>query len=277
MRRNMIDNATIEGLRALRLPAMARGLTEQREHPDYETLSFEDRLGLLVDKELTERQNRRLERNLKAAKLRISATVEAIDYSRPRGLERSQVLQLAETHWVAPHHNLIVVGATGLGKTYVACALANAAIRSGHSALYLRASRLLDDIAIARADGRLVRLLASLARVEVLVIDDFILRPLTPEQAADVLEVMEDRAQLRSTIITSQLPVAMWHEALGEPTIADGILDRLLENVHRIELRGESMRRKHDTPRTSNEAQPATSSSGDQDSQRRRQRARRQQ
>jgi DNA replication protein DnaC len=177
--------------------------------------------------------------------------VEGIDFRRHRGLERAQVLALAESHWVDAHHNVLIIGPTGVGKTYLACALANAAIRRGHSALYVRAPRLLDDVALARADGRLVRLLASWARVDVLVIDDFVLRPLGPEQAADVLEVIEDRAQLRSTIVTSQLPVALWHEALGEPTVADGILDRLLQHVHRIELHGESMRRgEHDATDT---------------------------
>jgi DNA replication protein DnaC len=239
----MLDNATIDGLHALRLPAMAKGLLEQREMRDYEGLSFEERLGLLVDRELTERGRKRLERSLKAAKLRTAASIEAIDFRTPRGLERSQILSLAESHWVGSHHSVAIVGATGLGKTFIACALAQAAIRRGHSALYLRAPRLHDDIALARADGRLPRLLASWARIDVLLLDDFVLRPLAPDQAADVLEVIEDRAQLKSTIVTSQLPVAMWHEALGEPTVADGILDRLLENVHRIELHGESMRR----------------------------------
>ncbi len=240
----MLDNATLDGLHQLRLPGMARGLLEQREHPDYAALGFEERLGMLVDRELSERQNRRLQRMQKAAHLRIAATVEDVDFARPRGLERSQVLSLAESHWVASHHSVVVVGATGLGKTYLACALANAAIRHGHCALYLRGPRLHDEIALARAEGRLARLLATWARLDVLVIDDFLLRPLAPDQAADVLEVIEDRVGLRSTIVTSQLPVAMWHDALGEPTVADGILDRLLEHVHRIELRGESLRRK---------------------------------
>lgn len=239
----MLDNATLDGLHHLRLPGMVRGLLEQREHPDYAALGFEERLGMLVDRELTERQNRRLQRMLKAARLRIAATTEDVDFRRPRGLERSQILSLAESHWVESHHSVVVVGATGLGKTYLACALANAAIRHGHSALYLRGPRLHDEIALARAEGRLSRLLATWARLDVLVIDDFLLRPLAPDQAADVLEVIEDRVGLRSTIVTSQLPVAMWHDALGEPTVADGILDRLLEYVHRIELHGESLRR----------------------------------
>jgi len=241
----MLTNATIDGLYALGLPAIARGLVEQRERPDYQTLSFEDRLGLLVDLELQERENRRLLRSLKAAKLRSHAVVEDIDFRRPRGLDRAQILSLAESHWVANHHSVLIVGPTGGGKTYLGCALAHSAIRHGHSALYLRGPRMLDDLAIARADGRLTRLLASWARIEVLLLDDFLLRPLSPDQAADLLEVIEDRSQLRSTIVTSQLPVAHWHEALGEATVADAILDRLLQNAHRIELSPttESMRR----------------------------------
>ena len=239
----MLTTPTVDGLHTLKLPGMARGLLEQREHADYDALGFEERLGMLVDRELTERRNRRLERMLRAAHLRLSATVEAIDFARPRGLERAQMLSLAESHWVGTHHSVVIVAATGLGKTFLSCALANAAIRRGYSALYLRGPRLHDEIALARADGRLPRLLASWARTDVLLVDDFLLRPLTPDQAADVLEVIEDRVGLRSTIVTSQLPVAMWHEALGEPTVADGILDRLLERVHRIELSGESMRR----------------------------------
>ena len=239
----MLTNATIDGLHTLRLPGMARGLVEQREHADYDALGFEERLAMLVDRELTERHNRRLDRMLKAARLRVAATIEGIDFARPRGLERSQMLSLAESHWVGSHHCVVIVGATGLGKTYLACALANAAIRRGHSALYLRGPRLHDEITLARAEGRLPRLMLAWARIDVLLIDDFLLRPLAPDQAADVLEVIEDRVGLRSTIVTSQLPVGMWHEALGEPTVADGILDRLLEKVHRIELRGESMRR----------------------------------
>ena len=212
--------------------------------PDYDALGFEERLSMLVDRELTERSNRRLERMLKAARLRTPAVIEDIDFRRPRGLERAQILSLAESHWVRSHHCVVIVGATGLGKSFISCALANAAIRHGYSALYLRGPRLHDEIALARADGRLPRLLAGWARIDVLLLDDFLLRPLGPDQAADLLEVIEDRVGLRSTIVTSQLPVAMWHEALGEPTVADGILDRLLENVHRIELSGESLRRR---------------------------------
>lgn len=256
----MLTNTTVEGLHTLRLPGMVRGLLEQREYPDYAALGFEERLAMLVDRELTERRNRKLERVLKAAKLRCPATIEDIDYRRRRGLERAQLLTLAEAHWVDAHHHVAIVGATGLGKTYLACALANAAIRRGHTAIYLRTPRLLDEITIARAEGRLARLLTNWARVDIVVIDDFLIRPLTPDQAADLLEVIEDRVQLRSTIVTSQLPIAHWHEALGEPTVADGILDRLLQNLHRIELHGESMRRgAHDNSDTDTPATNQTS------------------
>ena len=240
----MLPNTTIEGLRTLRLDAMAAALADQREQAAYTGLGFEERLGLLVDRELTERGNRRLERCLKTARLRVPATVEDIDFRHPRGLDRAQILTLAQAHWVAAppapcHHR-----PDRAGKTYLACALAHSAIRHGHTALYLRAPRMFDDLAIARADGRLSRLMAGWARAGVLVIDDFLLRPLTGDQAADLLEVIEDRARLRATIVTSQLPVSHWHEALGDPTIADAALDRLLDNAHRIELTGESMRQR---------------------------------
>jgi DNA replication protein DnaC len=240
---HMLNHQTIEGLHALKLPAMAAGLAEQDASAAHQALSFEERLGLLVDRELTEREDRRLQRYLKTAKLRINAVIEDIDFRRRRGLERPVVLSLAECAWVRAHHNIAVVGPTGVGKTFLACALANAAIRRGHTALYLRAPRMLDELAVARVDGRFQRLTASWARIDVLVIDDFALRPLSADQAADVLEVIEDRAGLRSTIITSQLPIAMWHEAMAEPTVADAVLDRVLAHLHRIELDGESMRR----------------------------------
>ncbi len=239
----MLNHHTIEGLHALRLPAMAAGLAEQDASAAHQALSFDERLGLLVDRELTERENRRLARYLKTAKLRSDAVVEDLDFRRQRGLDRPVVLGLAEAGWVNSHHNVAVVGPTGVGKTFVACALANAAIRRGHTALYLRAPRMLDELAIARLDGRFARLTASWARIDVVVIDDFLLRPLSADQAADTLEVIEDRAGLRSTILTSQLPISMWHEAMGEATIADAVVDRVLQNLHRIELAGESMRR----------------------------------
>ena len=210
---------------------------------EYHALTFEERLGMLVDQETQDRANRRLERNLKAAKLRMAACVEDIDFRQPRGLDRAMVLGLASSHWVDAHQNLLVVGPTGAGKSFLACAITQAAVRSGHTALYLRAPRLLDDLAIAHVDGRWGRLLVTWSRIDVLVIDDLAIRPLTTAQAADLLEVVEDRSQRRSTVVTSQLPIAHWHEALGDPTLADAILDRLTHNAHRIELRGDSLRR----------------------------------
>ena len=239
----MLSNATIDGLKALRLHAMAAALADQNDQASYTGLAFDERLGLLVDRELADRAARRTQRSLKTARLRIPATVEDIDFRHPRGLDRARILDLAQAHWAAARRTIVITGPTGSGKTYLACALAHAAIRNDCTAIYQRGPRMLENLAIARGDGRLARLLASWARLSVLVIDDLFLRPLTADQAADLLEVIEDRAGLRATIVTSQLPVTMWHQALGDPTIADAALDRLLHNADRIELSGESMRR----------------------------------
>jgi DNA replication protein DnaC len=238
----MLTTPTLEKLRALSLTGMAAAFAEQLARSDYAALSFEERLGLLVDREATERDNRRLERNLKAAKLRSDACLEDLDLHRPRGLDGALLRSLATSDWVRASRNILICGPTGVGKTYVACALAHSALRGGHRALYLRVPRLLDDLVIARADGRLARLFAGYARLDVLILDDLALRPLAAEQAADLLEVIEDRCGRRSTIVTSQLPVRHWHEVLGEATVADAILDRLVHNAYRIELRGESFR-----------------------------------
>ena len=238
---HVLHYSTLDGLKTLRLPAMASGLLEQREHPDYAAMSFEDRLGLLVDRELLQRENRRLERVLKEAKLRSRGVIEDIDFSATRGLDKATFLSMVESKWVEHHHNVIVLGPTGVGKTFIACALAQRAIRDGHRAIYVRVPRLLDDLALARADGRLSKVMNSLARADVLLLDDFLIRSLSDDQAADLLEVVEDRAT-KSTIITSQLPVSHWHEGLGDPTV-DAILDRLLEHAHRVTLTGDSRRR----------------------------------
>jgi len=253
----MLTTPTFDKLRDLNLSGMARAFQEQLERADYQALSFEDRLGFLVDTEMEDRENRRLFRYLKAAKLRDNACIEDLNFHRPRGLDRTLMLSLADARWVQAHQCVLVIGATGIGKTFVACALAQAAIRKGPSALYLRFPRMIDELTVPRVDGRLPRLLASWARIDALLIDDFGLMPLTNQQAADFLEVIEDRHQRRSTIVTSQLPVQRWHEALGDATIADAILDRLVHNAHRIELRGETMR----DPEKAHGASPSDQSS----------------
>lgn len=239
----MLTSATIDGLKALRLHAMAAALAGQNEQAGYTGPGFGERPGLLVDRELADRASRRIQRSLKTARLPIPAAVEDIDFRHPRGLDRAQILSLAQARWAGHRRAIVITGPTGAGKTYLACALAHAAIRNGRTALYLRAPRMPGELAIARGDGRLARLLASWARLSVLVTDDLLIRPLTPEQDADLPGVIEDRAGLRATIITSQLPVAMWHQAIADPTIAGAALDRILDNAERIELSGESMRR----------------------------------
>ena len=249
----MLTNTTIEALKSLRLPAMARGLLEQREHPDYSQLSFEERLGLLVDAEVQQRKNRRMERALRSAKLRSGAVVEDVDFTSVRGLDKTTFMSLVNSPWVENHHNVMIVGPTGVGKTFIACALGHSAIRNGHSVLYVRVPRLLDELSIARADGRFARVMAAIARPSILIFDDLLLRPLNDDRAADLLEVIEDRRG-RSIIATSQLPIVHWHEGLGDATVADAILDRLLQRTHRIELTGASRRTREATTKEPTQA-----------------------
>jgi DNA replication protein DnaC len=240
----MLIHQTLDKLEAIGLSGMAQAMRQQLEQSQYLELSFEERLGLLVDREVETRENRRLELRLKAAKLRQSVSVEEIDFRVPRGLDRSLVLSLAQGGWVEAHHNLLLTGPTGCGKSFIACALAHAAIRRGHTALYTRGPRLLADLRLARGDGRYPRLLIQLAKVGLLVIDDFLITSAQGDEASDLLEVVDDRNQLRSTMVVSQLPVESWHHALADPTLADAILDRLVHNAHRIALKGESMRQR---------------------------------
>ena len=256
----MLTSPTLDKLRDLNLTGMSRAYQEQMERADYQALSFDDRLAMLVDVEMHERENRRLHRYLKAARLRDQACIEDIDFHAPRGLNRALMLELAESRWVDGHQSVLIIGATGLGKTYVACALAEAAIRKGHTALYMRFPRMVDELAVARVDGRMPRILAAWSRIDVLVLDDFAMQPLTSQQSADLLEVIEDRSQRRSTIVTSQMPVRQWHEVLGDATTADAILDRLIHNAHRIELRGHESLRGSKTAGTVSDEQPAEGS-----------------
>jgi DNA replication protein DnaC len=240
----MLLQPMIEKLRAMRLHGMAEGLQAQQQDTAAGELDFLERLGLLVDLQWTWRQNQALARRLKGAKLRVQACVEDIDYRAARGLDKGVIRALTQDSvWVRNHDNIFVLGPTGVGKSYLASALAHKACRDGYSALYTRAAALFRDLALARADGSLRTLLARLSRIDVLVIDDWAMAPLAENERRDFWEICEDRYQTRSLILTSQLPVAKWHEQIGDPTVADGILDRLVHQAHRIEMRGESMRK----------------------------------
>ena len=222
---------------------MADAIRQQLEQPSVQELSFEERIAMIVDREWLFRENRRLTRRLKAARLKQHAAVEDIDFRQPRGLDKSVMLTLSNCQWIRNHQNVIITGPTGIGKSYLAEALAQKACREGFTALYYRSSRIFRDLAIARGDGNYSKLLIRLAKTDLLVVDDWGLSSLTDAERRDFLEVMEDRHSIRSTVITSQYPVTKWHELIGEPTLADAILDRIVHNAHKIVLKGESMRK----------------------------------
>jgi DNA replication protein DnaC len=240
----MLNHPTLEKLTTMQLWGMAAALEEQLRTRDIEALSFDDRFGLLVDREMTVRHSRRMTRRLKAAKLPQNACVEDIDYRHRRGLDRSLLTQLATGSWIIEHQNLLITGPTGTGKSWLASALGQKACREGLSVLYLRCSRLGPELEIARGDGRYPKLLAAYARNDLLILDDWGLAPVTDPLRRDLLEILEDRYGRRSTLVTSQLPVDAWHDYLGDPTLADAILDRLVHNAHRIRLKGGSMRKR---------------------------------
>lgn len=240
----MLTHPTLEKLERLRCGGMLHALRQQLGDPQSEKLAFMERLGLLVDRELTEREDRQLQSRLRRANLRQNASIEDLEYGARRGLDRMLIQQLATCDWIRRHQNVIVTGATGVGKSFVACALAHRACLEGYRAQYYRLPRLLEDLEVARGDGRYLKLLKGLSKVDTLVLDDWGLVQLSVMQQRDLLELLDDRHQARSTIATSQLPIENWHEAMADPTLADAILDRLIHNAHRIEMKGESMRKK---------------------------------
>lgn len=239
----MLRQPTIEKLKAMRLDAMATTWSEQTGKPDVHQLAFDERFGMLVDAEWLHRENKRIATALRDAKLRLtSACIEDIDYPAHRELDRAQIRQLATCRWVVEHQNVLVTGATGTGKTYVACAFAQQACRKGHRAIYRRAARLFSELVLARADGTYARLLAKIARVDVLVIDDFAMTPITDNERRDLFEILDDRHGTRSTIISSQVPPKRFHDYINEPTHADAICDRLIHGAHKLVLKGPSRR-----------------------------------
>src|SRR5947208_11102794 len=240
----MLANRSHERLIALGLTGMAKAWDDQQQQPDADALTFEQRLGLMIDREVTERENRRLITRLKFASLRQTAIVEDIDLRTPRGIDRAFFAKLVDGDWIDRKHNLLITGSTGTGKSWIACALGHKACRDNRSVLYHRLPRLFEALALARGDGRYARLLKTLSRVDLLILDDWGLSVLSPSERRDLLEIIEDRHGRASTIVTSQVPVEGWHDIIGDPTLADAILDRLVHNAHRLQLTGESMRKR---------------------------------
>jgi DNA replication protein DnaC len=240
----MLDQPTLEKLEAMRLHGMAQAWREMAKSEQAAELSFEERMALLVDRQFTWRENEAFAARLRRAKLRANACVEDIDYRAARGLDKTLLRSLASaSEWVERHENVFVCGPTGVGKSFLACALAQKACRDGYSALYMRAAALFRDLALARADGSLRNMLLRLSRIDVLVVDDWAMTPLSEAEARDFWEICEDRCQIRSLILTSQMPVAKWHSQIGDSTVAEGILDRIVHRAHRLELKGDSMRK----------------------------------
>ena len=239
----MLNEQTVEKLHGMKLFGMAEGFRAQRESAEARGLSFEERFALLVDQQWTWRENRALARRLRGAKLKERGVIEDINYQHPRQLDRKLVRSLITSDWVRQRHNLIFIGPTGIGKSWLACALAHKACRDGFTVLHKRTAELFRDLVVAHADGTFGRMLLKLSRIDVLLLDDFAMTPLKDTERRDFLEICDDRYQCRSLILTSQVPVEHWHEQIGDPTIAHSILDRIVHDAYRIELNGESLRK----------------------------------
>jgi DNA replication protein DnaC len=239
----MLIQPTIDKLHSLRLTGMLKALQQQMNDPDINSLSFDDRFGLMVDTEMTERDNRKLNSRLKAAKLKEQACIENVDLRHSRGLDKTTFKQLSLGLWINQHRNLFIDGPTGIGKTYLLCSLLHSACRNGFTALYTKTQRLLQDLAIARADGSYNKLITRLAKTNLLALDDFGLVPITDDSSRDLLEVIDDRCKSGSTIISSQLPWEHWHQTITNPTIADAIIDRVIHNAYKIKLNGKTKRK----------------------------------
>lgn len=250
----MLKHPTYDKLRAMKLTGMASALEEQVQSNSCQDMTFEERIGLLVDREMTERTNKQIAIRLRLSKLRQSSCVEDIDFRQARNLDRSLFMELTGCAWITRHDNCLITGPTGVGKTFLSCALANKVCREGYKVTYERTSRLLESVAVARAEGKFARRLSAIAKYDLLILDDWGLAPLTLEQTRDLLEIFEDRYDRRSTLMTSQLPVQDWHKLLPDPTLADAILDRLVHNAHRIDLTGDSMRRTKTAKKGSDES-----------------------